>query len=86
VYQRALFPLVPGRFVIAPAQLVYSLPLSSSFFSREESHELVTDSTILVAVDPPSAGRPSEYTGAVGDLSIASRLDTRRGRVDASHR
>src|SRR5207237_5425451 len=37
VYQRALFPLVPGRFVIAPAQLVYSLPLSSSFFSREES-------------------------------------------------
>lgn len=81
VYQRALFPLVPGRFVIAPAQLVYSLPLSSSFFSREESHELVTDSTILVAIDPPSAGRPSEYTGAVGDLSIASRLDSRRGRV-----
>jgi hypothetical protein len=81
VYQRALFPLVPGRFVIAPAQLVYSLPLSSSFFSREESHELVTDSTILVAIDPPSAGRPSEYTGAIGDLSIASRLDSRRGRV-----
>ena len=81
VYQRALFPLVPGRFVIAPAQLVYSLPLTSSFFSREESHELVTDSTILVAVEPPSAGRPSEYTGAVGDLAIASRLDSRRGRV-----
>ena len=81
VYQRALFPLVPGRFVIAPAQLVYSLPLSSSFFSREESHELVTDSTILVAVDPPNAGRPAEYVGAVGDLAIASRLDTRRGRV-----
>jgi hypothetical protein len=81
VYQRALFPLVPGRFVIAPAQLVYSLPLSSSFFSREESHELVTDSTILVAVEPPSAGRPSEYTGAVGDLAIASKLDTQRGRV-----
>jgi oxygen tolerance protein BatD len=81
VYQRALFPLVPGRFVIAPAQLVYSLPLTSSFFSREESHELVTDSTILVAVEPPNAGRPGEYTGAVGDLAIASRLDTRRGRV-----
>ena len=81
VYQRALFPLVPGRFVIAPAQLVYSLPLSSSFFSREESHELVTDSTILVAIEPPSAGRPSEYMGAVGDLAIASRVDSRRGRV-----
>lgn len=81
VYQRALFPLVPGRFVIAPAQLVYSLRLSSSFFSREESHELVTDSTILVAVDPPNAGRPPEYTGAVGDLAIATRIDSRRGRV-----
>ena len=81
VYQRALFPLVPGRFVIAPAQLVYSLPLSSSFFSREESHELVTDSTVLVAIEPPSAGRPNEYTGAVGDLAIASKLDARHGRV-----
>jgi hypothetical protein len=81
VYQRALFPLVPGRFVIAPAQLVYALRLSSSFFSREESHELVTDSTILVAVEPPAAGRPSEYVGAVGDLAIASRLDARHGRV-----
>jgi tetratricopeptide (TPR) repeat protein len=81
VYQRALFPLVPGRFVIAPAQLVYSLRLSSSFFSREESHELVTDSTILVAVNPPTAGRPPEYAGAVGDLAIATRLDSHRGRV-----
>src|SRR5262249_34271026 len=49
VYQRALFPLVAGRFVIPPAQLVYSLPLSASFFSREESHELQTDSTVIVA-------------------------------------
>jgi len=81
VYQRALFPLVPGRFVIAPAQLVYSLPLTSSFFSREESHELVTDSTILVAIEPPAMGRPAEYTGAVGDLAIASRVDSPRGRV-----
>jgi hypothetical protein len=81
VYQRALFPLVPGRFVIAPAQLVYSLRLSSSFFSREESHELVTDSTILVAVEPPKSGRPPEYSGAVGDLAVATRLDTHSGRV-----
>jgi hypothetical protein len=81
VYQRALFPLVPGRFVIGPAQLVYSMKLSASYWSREESHELVTDSTILVAVEPPNAGRPPEYTGAVGDLAIATRLDSRRGRV-----
>ena len=81
VYQRALFPLVPGRVVIPPAQLVYSLPLSASFFSREESHELLTDSTIVVAVEPPTAGRPPEFAGAVGALAIASRLDAYRGRV-----
>jgi hypothetical protein len=81
VYQRALFPLLPGRFVIPPAQLVYSLPLSSSFFSREESHELRTDSTVIVALDPPTRGRPDDYTGAVGDLSLDARLDTARARV-----
>jgi tetratricopeptide (TPR) repeat protein len=81
VYQRALFPLVAGRFVIPPAQLVYSLPLSASFFSREETHDLQTDSTIIVAIEPPGAGRPADFTGAVGALSIASRLDAGTGRV-----
>jgi len=81
VYQRALFPLMPGRFAIPPAQLVYSLPLSASFFSREESHELQTDSTVIVAVEPPSSGRPSDYGGAVGNLRIAAKLDTNATRV-----
>ncbi len=81
VYQRALFPLMPGRFSIPPAQLVYSLPLSASFFSREETHELETDSTIIIAVEPPAAGRPSEFGGAVGNVRLATRLDTAASRV-----
>jgi tetratricopeptide (TPR) repeat protein len=81
VYQRALFPLMPGRFAIPPAQLVYSLPLSASFFSREETHELQTDSSVIVAVEPPRAGRPADYGGAVGDLRVAARLDTSTRRV-----
>ena len=81
VYQRALFPLLPGRFVIPPAQLVYSLPLSSSFFSREESHELRTDSTVIVALDPPARGRPDDFSGAVGDLSLDANFDGARARV-----
>ncbi|MDB4876001.1 MAG: Aerotolerance-related protein BatD [Gemmatimonadetes bacterium] len=81
VYQRALFPLMPGRFAIPPAQLVYSLPLSASFFSREETHELQTDSTVIVAVDPPSLGRPLDYGGAVGSLHVAAKLDTAGSRV-----
>jgi hypothetical protein len=81
VYQRALFPLMPGRFAIPPAQLVYSLPLSASFFSREETHELQTDSTIVVAVEPPATGRPADYGGAVGSLRVAAKLDTSASRV-----
>ena len=81
VYQRALFPLMPGRFAIPPAQLVYSLPLSASFFSREETHELQTDSTVIVAVEPPPAGRPGDYGGAVGSLRLAAKLDTSVSRV-----
>lgn len=81
VYQRALFPLMPGRFSIPPAQLVYSLPLSASFFSREESHELQTDSTLIVAVEPPTQGRPADYGGAVGNLQVAAKLDTVGSRV-----
>ncbi len=81
VYQRALFPLMPGRFSIPPAQLVYSLPLSASFFSREETHELETDSTIIIAVDPPAAGRPAEFGGAIGNVRVATRLDTTASRV-----
>jgi hypothetical protein len=38
VYQRALFPLIAGKFVIPPSQLVYALSTSAGFFSREESH------------------------------------------------
>ncbi len=81
VYQRALFPLMPGRFAIPPAQLVYSLPLSASFFSREETHDLETDSTIIVAVEPPMAGRPADFGGAVGNVRLATRLDTLASRV-----
>jgi len=81
VYQRALFPLMAGRFAIPPAQLVYSLPLSASFFSREETHELQTDSTIIVAVEPPMTGRPADYSGAVGNLHLSAKLDTNATRV-----
>jgi tetratricopeptide (TPR) repeat protein len=81
VYQRAVFPLMAGRFVVPPAQLVYALALTPSFFSREESHELRTDSAVIVAIDPPLAFRPADFTGAVGSLRVAARLDTVAGRV-----
>jgi tetratricopeptide (TPR) repeat protein len=81
VYQRAIFPLTPGRISIPPAHLEYALPLSYSFFSREESYELLSDSTIVVVMEPPRAARPADWSGAVGTLSATARLDTTAARV-----
>lgn len=73
-YRRALFPLFAGAVSIAPATLSYSLPLSTSFFSREESHELRTDDVRFAAVEPPAAGRPPDYAGAVGSVRATASL------------
>jgi hypothetical protein len=81
VYQRALFPLIAGRFVIPPSQLVYSLSTSAGFFSREETHDVQTDRAQVVAVDPPAGTRPANWSGAVGDLRLRAKLDTTAGRV-----
>jgi hypothetical protein len=80
-YRRALFPLFAGSTTIAPASLTYSLPVSTSFFSREETFELRTDSVRFVAVDPPAAGRPAGYIGAIGQLTASARLATTSARM-----
>jgi hypothetical protein len=81
VFQRAFFPLAAGHYVVPSAQLVYSLPLSTSFFSREETHTLVAESLAVVARAPPTVGRPADYNGAVGDVTIAAHLDSVAARV-----
>ena len=81
LYQRAVFPLVAGRHVIPPAELHYALPLSYSFFSREESRVLRTDSIVLIARETPLEGRPANYSGAVGELAIAAEVRPARARV-----
>ncbi|MEP7381893.1 MAG: BatD family protein [Gemmatimonadota bacterium] len=81
VFQRALFPLTPGTHVLASARLTYSLPLANSFFSREETHSARTGELIVTAKEPPAAGRPTGYSGAVGRISLSARVDTPTSRV-----
>ena len=81
VFQRALFPLTAGRYEIPAARLNYSLPLSASFFSREESHQLRSETVPLVVVDPPQAGRPADYSGAVGRLALEAHVDSGVAKV-----
>jgi hypothetical protein len=81
VYQRPIFPLSAGRVAIPPARLLYAMPLSYSFFSREESFELRSDSAVVVALEPPQGGRPSDWTGAVGTLRLSTGVDSAAARV-----
>jgi len=74
-FRRALFPLSPGRYQIGPSQLTYSLPQSPSFFSREEDRVLRSEGVTLVAVEPPTVGRPSEWAGAVGRWRATTRVE-----------
>jgi hypothetical protein len=66
---------------IPPARLLYAMPLSYSFFSREESFELRSDSAVVIALEPPQAGRPADWTGAVGMLHLSTAVDSAAARV-----
>ena len=81
VFRRALFPVAPGRIDIPPASLTYAVPLGPSFFSREETRSLQSERVSIVAISPPTAGRPSSWNGAVGDLALRATIATRRPRV-----
>ena len=81
VFRRALFPLTPGRYTIASARLAYTLPQGQSFFSREESFSLRSEQVTLVAIDPPAAGRPPTWAGAVGVWRASAHVDVARERA-----
>jgi tetratricopeptide (TPR) repeat protein len=81
VFRRALFPLQSGRFEIPSATLAYSLPLSRSFFSREESFTRRTRAVVVHVRDLPAAGQPEDFDGAVGRLSVETVVDTLPPRV-----
>jgi tetratricopeptide (TPR) repeat protein len=81
VFRRALFPLTPGRYAIGAAQLSYAMPQSPSFFSREEERTLRAEPLTLVAIEPPAAGRPAAWGGAVGRWSVQLRIEAPAPRV-----
>ncbi|WP_309669939.1 SH3 domain-containing protein [Gemmatimonas sp.] len=81
VFQRALFAVAPGTLMVPAPQLSYTLPQSSSYFSREERYIVRAESAQLVVKPLPDAGRPQDYTGAVGVLRASVKLDSSTARV-----
>ena len=83
VAHQVVFPLQPGRIAVPPAAVDFALPVTYSFFSREDRYSFQSDSAFLVVVAPPETGRPSDDRGVVGaDLALevdVSDAETRAG-------
>ncbi len=63
---QVMFPLGPGRVAIPPASVEYALPVTFSFFSREERYTLLGDSAVITVLPLPAAARPPDDAGVVG--------------------
>ncbi|HUF52122.1 MAG TPA: BatD family protein, partial [Longimicrobiales bacterium] len=70
------FPLRAGEYRLPPARLHYEV--RRGFLYAAESRELVSDSARLVVLPLPDEGRPAEYGGAVGSLSMRASIEPRR--------
>lgn len=81
VFQRALFGVTAGTLRVPSPQLTYSLPQSTSYFSREERYSVRAESAQLVIKPLPADGRPADFTGAVGVLRANTRLSASEARV-----
>ena len=81
VFQRALFPVAAGIATVPAPQLSYTLPQSSSYFSREERYVARAESALVVVKSLPLEGRPDDFLGAVGIYRASVRIDSATARV-----
>jgi hypothetical protein len=81
VTHQVVFPLVPGRLIVPPATVEYALPVTFSFFSREERFALRSDS-IAIVVLPLPASAAAAGTNIVGQgLTLDLGVDPTSTRV-----
>jgi oxygen tolerance protein BatD len=82
IAHQIVFPLAAGRIIVPPASVDYAVPVTFSFFSREERYSLRSDSLALTVLPLPAAGRPADDHGVVGrDLTLDLRIDPAETRV-----
>jgi oxygen tolerance protein BatD len=82
IAHQVVFPLVAGRLIIPPASLEYALPVTFSFFSREERYNLRSDSIAIAVLRLPPAPSSISETNVVGEsLGIDLQVDPATTRV-----
>ena len=82
ITHQIVFPLAPGRITVSPASVDYAVPVTFSFFSREERYTLRSDSRAIVVLPLSAAGRPAGDRGVVGQgLTLDLRIEPAQARV-----
>src|SRR5438034_3539089 len=81
ITHQVVFPLASGRLIVPPASVEYALPVTFSFFSREESYTLRSDSIAITVLPLPPAPAPPG-TDVVGQaLTLDLHVDPATTRV-----
>jgi len=79
IAHQVVFPIASGRLIIPPASVEYALPVTFSFFSREERYTLRSDSIAITVLPLPPA---NPATNVVGEkLSLDLQIDPAATRV-----
>ena len=81
----ALFPLLGGEMTIPPAKLIADVVVSNPrdrFFpflgaNRTEKVTISSQSISLLVSRPPSVGKPEEFSGLVGHVTLESAISKR---------
>src|SRR5467141_3918722 len=79
IAHQVVFPLAAGRLIVPPASVEYALPVTFSFFSREERYTLRSDSIAIAVLPLPPANLPTNVVGA--KLSLDLQIDPTSSRV-----
>jgi len=79
IAHQVVFPLVAGRLIVPPASVEYALPVTFSFFSREERYTLRSDSIAITVLPLPPANPPTNVVGE--KLSLDLQIDQTSTRV-----
>ncbi len=77
---QVVFPLAAGATEVGSASVSYSLPVSSSFLSRELRHDVRSEPFEIAVAAQPRAGAGSGYQGAAG-MALDFRVDVPPGEL-----
>jgi oxygen tolerance protein BatD len=76
---QVIFPLSPGRVIIPRAAVEYALPVTFSFFSREDRYRLESDSAVVAVLPLPASDAATGL--AARDLTLDVGIFPAEARV-----